>query len=177
MSKHQRHKQLNLFKAGRSSQDLKIEIWSSCSDSKKFLEIFRCLKGHQHSHFLNTNHDYFKTIPKQSHRNENCTEFMQHNRYYGLAERTLHTSSNSSSSITATQTTPTPSTSTLLPHAAKALPERREKPSSPQDLFSFPGLLHYSQTDANSPALPFEVALKTFGSGTQWGMSKIVFPR
>ena len=115
MSKHQRHKQLNLFKAGRSPQDLKIEIWSSCSDSKKFLEIFRCLKGHQHSHFLNTNHDYFRTTPKQSHRNENCTEFMQHNRYYGLAERTLHTRSNSSSSITATQTTPTPSTSPSNP--------------------------------------------------------------
>ena len=115
MSKHQRHKQLNLFKAGRSPQDLKIEIWSSCSDSKKFLEIFRCLKGHQHSHFLNTNHDYFRTTPKQSHRNENCTEFMQHNRYYGLAERTLHTRSNSSSSITATQTTPMPSTSPSNP--------------------------------------------------------------
>jgi len=66
---------------------------------------------------------------------------------------------------------------TLLLHVAKALPERREKPSCPQDLLYFPGLLHYSRTDANSPALPFEVALKIFGSGTQWGMSKIVFPR
>lgn len=115
MSKHQRHKQLNLFKAG-SPQEHKIEIRSSRSDSKKFLQIFRCLKRHQHSNFLNTNHDYSRTIPKQSHRNENCTEFMQHNRYHGLAERTLHTSSNSSSSITATQTTPTPSTSPPSTH-------------------------------------------------------------
>ena len=68
---------------------------------------------------------------------------------------------------------------TLLLHVAKVQPEQREGPSSPHDslLSSFPGLRHCSQTDANRPASPFEVAMKTFGSGTQRGMSKTVFRR